>query len=365
MNKILKIFLLFTSITFWSCQDIFQSPPVDQQNQAVVVFGKISDEPGPYSVKISKTISFATEAYKRQPQYVTGATVTILDDAGNKEVLKDMQNGEYQTATNGIRGTSGRTYTLKVTMPDGTMYESIPSKLSGSPNIDSITAQPGNKQYLVKQPTGDYALKTDEGFFVYAYLSTAGNENVYYRFDAEYIKEIFHTERTQYRPLPVPVFCWSSGNSDETINTKEAENFNGKSSVRKQKIIFIPVSALPMLQSYSTPPTTIGWITNIYIQTISKDVYNYYNDLKTQLDAKQTLFDPVPNQVSGNIRCATDETVPVYGVFEVSSIVKKVVMFQWQLTQPIVKSKSLDTYPKTITPASCGYITQPDFWVEF
>jgi hypothetical protein len=53
---------------------------------------------------------------------------------------------------------------------------------------------------------------------------------------------------------------------------------------------------------------------------INKDVYEYYKSLNKQLEARQQIFDPIPFQSLGNIRCINDPEALVLGLFEVSSV---------------------------------------------
>ena len=100
--------LLAGTLALFSCQKIIQ---VDLNSSApkVVIEGSINDQPGPHIVKVSKTVNFdQTNVFPG----VTGATVTISDDAGNTETLAEAAPGIYQASV--ITGVAGRTYTLSV-----------------------------------------------------------------------------------------------------------------------------------------------------------------------------------------------------------------------------------------------------------
>ena len=107
-NLLNLIFGFLTIIIYSACQKVIN---VDLNNAAphIVIEGLITDRPGPYSVKISKSGS-----YFNQPVLppVTGADVNITDDSGTVDTLKETMPGIYITTR--IHGTTGRTYTLKV-----------------------------------------------------------------------------------------------------------------------------------------------------------------------------------------------------------------------------------------------------------
>ena len=97
----------------------------------LVIEGNINDQAGPYTVLLSRTITFY-DSNNVVP--VSGAGVTLADDAGNKDSLIEVTPGHYQTST--IVGTVGRTYHLHVSAVGKQYYAS--SKMSPPVGIDSI-----------------------------------------------------------------------------------------------------------------------------------------------------------------------------------------------------------------------------------
>lgn len=91
-----------------SCEKVVDLKYKDNPSR-LVISGNITNEAGPYYVKISKSIKLTeTGAYP----LVNDAVVTISDDAGNSETLTSQGNGTYRATT--LTGVPGRTYTLTV-----------------------------------------------------------------------------------------------------------------------------------------------------------------------------------------------------------------------------------------------------------
>jgi hypothetical protein len=122
---IVLIFLLFTS-----CEKTVDLKYKDNQSR-IIIEGNITNEPGPYFVKITKSIPLSDIG--NYPT-VDNAVVTISDDAGNTETLIPQGGGVYRTNT--IAGITGRTYSLIVnaenqmysaqsTMPQPVLFDSI------------------------------------------------------------------------------------------------------------------------------------------------------------------------------------------------------------------------------------------------
>jgi hypothetical protein len=117
-------------LIFGSCEKVIH---LDLKNSTpkIVIQGNIYDQLGPYIVKISNSVNF--EASSNYPP-VSGANVTISDNTGQNEVLKEPTAGTYITSK--LRGVPGRTYTLSVkignqnylsaaTMPPAVAIDSI------------------------------------------------------------------------------------------------------------------------------------------------------------------------------------------------------------------------------------------------
>jgi len=74
-----------------------------------VIEGNITDQPGPYLVRVFQTSAFYdSNSFKG----ITGATVQVADNRGNSELLTDNGGGNYYTRH--LQGIPGNTYTLNV-----------------------------------------------------------------------------------------------------------------------------------------------------------------------------------------------------------------------------------------------------------
>lgn len=81
----------------------------------IIIDADISNQPGPYLVKLSKTVDYNNS---NEFPHVSGAIIKISDDAGNVDTLKETSPGVYQMLT--IQGVPGRQYYLMVQTEDKT-----------------------------------------------------------------------------------------------------------------------------------------------------------------------------------------------------------------------------------------------------
>jgi hypothetical protein len=133
VKKKLFIGLLIVPLIWISCEEIIKID-LEGADPRIVIEGHISDEPGPYTIRISKTTDYFEPA---EYPMVSNATVVITDDLGARDTLTEIETGIYQT--NSLLGDYGRTYHLDVTVEG--MHYSGSAMLPDLIQIDSIETE--------------------------------------------------------------------------------------------------------------------------------------------------------------------------------------------------------------------------------
>jgi hypothetical protein len=119
MKRIFQIALsILLVVNLTSCEKVIDIN-VKNSKPAISIVGAITDQPGPYTVSVNKSVNFS--ANNTFPP-VADALVIMSDDAGVVDTLTHAGNGVYNTHT--ITGVSGRTYTLRV-KAEGTEYIAV------------------------------------------------------------------------------------------------------------------------------------------------------------------------------------------------------------------------------------------------
>lgn len=141
MKNSISLFLL--AFVFGSCEKTVDLDYKDNPSR-VIIEGNITNQAGPYFVKITRSIPLAEAgAYPA----IGNATVTVSDDAGNSEMLTHTGNGIYRSAT--LTGVEGRTYTLTV-VADGetyTAHSTMPARVPfDSIKVEAVTTM-GETEY--------------------------------------------------------------------------------------------------------------------------------------------------------------------------------------------------------------------------
>lgn len=126
-----NIFLIIVSLFLvTSCEKEINLDLADQSGQ-IVIEGNVTDQAGPYFVKITKSVAFTAA---NQYPAVENAQVVLSDNTGQTETLQYVGNGTYQTSA--FVGQSGRIYTLKInaegkqytaqsTMPEAVSFDGL------------------------------------------------------------------------------------------------------------------------------------------------------------------------------------------------------------------------------------------------
>jgi hypothetical protein len=287
---VLGLILLF----FQGCITEF-IPPVYDQKELVVVQGLITDQPGPHSVKLSKSLPLGSTD---QSEPLSGCYVMISDDQGNHIFLIESAPGEYLTPAD-FHGIAGRSYTLHIKTSESSgnlSYESIPMEMKAVPPIDSV--------YYEKT-----VIQGSSGFFrgvdgCNIYLDTHDPENICKYFRWEYsetwvLRLLFSVTNQK---------CWISNNSDN-INIRNTEAFT-ESRISRLPVTYISNNTDRLRTRYSI-------LVNQY--SLNREEFEYWEKLQKFTDQVGGLYDIIPASVQSNIMCIENPELRVLGFFSVSA----------------------------------------------
>ncbi|MFY0652679.1 MAG: DUF4249 domain-containing protein [Cyclobacteriaceae bacterium] len=132
----LKIWLVLLVLSIMiACEEsINLELPLGQER--VVISGWITDNPEPYEVKVSKTVSFNDQ--ETNPN-ISGAEVYVLDHNFVRYDFEETHlKGIYRSDPNELVGIPGYGYTLHVRLPDGTKFTSLRERLNPVPKLDTV-----------------------------------------------------------------------------------------------------------------------------------------------------------------------------------------------------------------------------------
>ena len=304
-----SIIALIAVFTLCTCIDPY-TPELSGYESLLVVDGLVTDANSSYSIKLSRTI----QEQNAEPEKVSDATVYITDELGISSFLNNKGDGTYITDSIEFKGIIGKKYTLHILTSDGNEYESESCYMESVPDIEKL--------YFTKdQEIISNATETTEGIRIYL-DSKVSDGNKYYRWDFEETwkfrvpspKKYNYIDSVNIYPVAkINEFCWKNRKSDELLIHSV---FSGQSDhIEKKPIFFIATDKSDrMLIQYSI-------LVNQY--SISKEEYDFWNNLKRINESGDDIFATQPFPVISNIHNINNIQEQVLGYFQVSAVKQK------------------------------------------
>ena len=124
----------------------------------------------------------------------------------------------------------------------------------------------------------------------------------------------------------------------------------GIKSNSEQLLNSFNIGDCPIFESFTNSNTTEGfgppivyrYDFTIRLHGIRLIDYLYYKNLISQLNPQNTLFDPIPIQIKGNMICLTDPSINVYGYFNVFNEISLNAQFN-NINAPTSYTLNVDT----------------------
>lgn len=362
------IYILGSVVLLHSCQEYYTDPDIANGEELIVIEGLITNEPGPYKIKITKTLPYNPSAGESViPTPVSNVIVTITDNTGTTEELTENESGVYYTSPSGIKGEPGKTYMLRLMTPEGITYQSDSCKMAYPPTLDSVYAETGVIKTLAKNESGIYIETSHPCINLYMDVLPADGEDYYYKAETVVIKEAWHLEWRQGRPtgpgVPPPstnVYCWELPQDNNEKNLMN-NNTSDIEPLKKKSIGFITSDVASSTDEIRDASSLFGAITITTVYALSKRMYEISTQLNTQTNPSNSIFDPIPTRIESNISCINEPSRIILGYFNVAAVARKSQFFSWSDTAVVKRNVELPALPKV---DSCDSDVPPAFWIN-
>ncbi len=300
MKILYKLIILFIFMLFISdCIQPYE-PEIGKYENVLVVDGLVSNLPGPYEVKLSRSYPYNADTSER----VSGATVRVIDDSGNEYLFTESSRGVYKSDSAGFQGQVGKAYKLVITTSDGTEYESDYEPLNKTIDIDSV--------YYKYEPKA----QTDvQGIQIYLDTHDPENSTHYYGWTLDETWEI----RVPYYTARVPdvTRCYPNHIPKQIFVGSTIDNI--RDELQQYPLFYVSNQTNRLRYKYSLM---------VKQYTLSEMAYLYYKNLAGMNETSGTLFDAAPYSLTGNIKNIHNDEEPVLGIFQVSSVSSKRIIIE-------------------------------------
>lgn len=274
------------------------------QGGSLMVDGWITDQPGPYLVKLARSITYDNSLpLKVYSLYESRAVVKIIDSNGQQYSLTEITPGTYQTPPS-LQGTVGMSYQVVIRTSDGKNYESTPEQILPVPPIADIKYEFLVYDVLFFNTNGTARTQRMEGFPVKVVVQDPADSENYYRWQVDGIFEYFTIILD-----PSLRQCWAPlTRLEPNLEIAEDLYFNGQSYEQQLTII-----------NYTRPTK---FLVKVRQQSVTKTAYQYLKKVSAQQNSTGTLFDPPPQPIPSNVHNISDPEESVVGYFGVSGVAK-------------------------------------------
>lgn len=289
-KRIIACCLLAVALS--DCKDSFDPVLKQTDLNSLVVEGYIDGAaPADFKISRSRILSVGDTASRR---YELKAKVSIEDDQQNSYPLTEIGKGSY-SSVNTLSLSPSYQYRLHIYTADNREYVSDFVAFKQSPAIDTIG-------WEIKDGGVQIFLNTHDANNVTRYYRWQYNET--WEFHSHYFSRYMYDAATNTvidRTNDVYT-CWNSINSNNILLGSSA------------KLTDDVISKAPL--TYIEPHNfRLSVLYSIWVRQYALDVnaYNYLLALRNNTEKVGSIFDPQPNQTTGNFHCITDPSETVIG----------------------------------------------------
>jgi len=324
-----------------SCTKPYNPKVISSSGNYLVVEGTINTGGDSTTILLSRTVALNSNLTSTP---VLGAVITIQSNQNQSYSLTEEGNGVYASPAQTLPATAQ--YRLSIVTPDGKTYLSDYVAPVVTPPIDSIGFTVVSNAHV------------GTGVQIYVNTHDPSNSTHYYRWDynqtwmfsSEY-ESLYYSDGTQilFRTPAQQVYqCWANGLSTDIELGSSAKLT--QDVIYQAPLVFIPSTSEEIELRYSI-------LVKQY--ALSAGAYNYFSILKQNTEELGSIFDAQPSQLTGNIHCTTDATLPVIGYISAGTIQQKRVYinrtqlpYNWVTVYPFDCVADTASFAYRMTPTS-------------
>lgn len=308
-------------VTLNQCVDPYR-PELNEEDtaQLLVVEGLISDIPGSFEVRLTRSVPLDTIVnYESEG----GAQVYILDNEGIRYDLIETGAGYYKCLDETVKAQAGLSYQLFITDVSGVEYESTPVLVESSPDIEEVAWEEVEVEIFENNE-----LKKEKAINIFVNAHDLSGATEYYKWDIEETWEVLMPNgitaldgngmpyETSVQVPAEKKYCWVTKQSknilvESTANqsNSEVDKFVVKHISQDEDLLFIRYSIL--VKQYR----------------INSQMYQFWKKLKDVNEGAGSLYDQVPTATFGNISCC-DGSSRALGYFNAVEIHTKRIFIE-------------------------------------
>ncbi|HEY0651776.1 MAG TPA: DUF4249 domain-containing protein [Chryseosolibacter sp.] len=306
-RRIAPLFAIVLLSLAIGCVEPFDIPVRNEDVGFLVVDGYINTNTHTATVSLSRAIPLSSSAaFPRE----LNASVFIEEDGGEEIQLNDLSNGIYERTD--MRFVNGKRFRLRLITASRREYTSEYIIAKNTPPIDSLSWSASPEGVTIKLDTEDPENKTK--YYRWEFSET-------WKYDATFSSEykLEHGFAVPRPPAEQVKTCYASEPSSQII-TGSTINFT------TDKFVDQEITVIPFLSQ----KTRLHYSILVKQYALSKEGYDYWQQLSINTESLGGLFDPQPSQLRGNITRSDDSDEPVIGYFDGGSVSEKRLFIEYR-----------------------------------
>lgn len=282
-----------------SCKQEYKPPAINTNLNLLIVDGALNNSSDSTFIRLSRTKKLSS-GLKNSGE--NNAELWIEDLNGNPLYFFQPFNTDGVYMIPGMNLDGNSKYRLRINTLDGNQYTSDEMPVLATPLIDSVSWK-----------------RTNDGVTVYVNTHDPLSKTKYYRWD--------YTETWQYHSPHFSVIkylggalidrtadeiiydCWKTQNSTDLLLASSAKL--SEDVIFEMPLRFIPMNSFELSDRYSM-------LLRQY--ALSKEAFNYLENLKKITEQMGSIFDAQPSQLTGNMHSINNPQQTVLGYMTLSTV---------------------------------------------
>ncbi len=303
MGRSVAIWILSYMVIFLThgCLDPYNASTSRPDFRTLVVDGFLDGSDSTCSVQLSRVVALDM---LQSPPIEMGAKVMLVNESGSSYLLIESLAGTYTGSQ--LPFAVGSKIKLEITTKDQTEYQSDMVTILKAPMIDSVTWGAGRTGVPIYISTHNG--ETDSRCYYWKYTET-------WSYKSGFQTAVKLDANLNIVTLSENIFqCWNTALSSDILVASSSVLENNTGVISRIPLVIVPWESPKLQDRYSML---------VEQRAISKDTYDYLQQLKKNTENLGTLFDPLPSQPTGNIHCLTNSNQLALGNFMASTVQKK------------------------------------------
>jgi hypothetical protein len=281
------------------CVEPYELPYSDEDVGFFVVDGFLDSGNKSATVRLSFAVPLDTSTTANPARK---AAVSVEREDGSVISLQETSDGLYTTSSDLIE--TGKKFKLRVSI-NSKEYISDDVPLKASPILDDVTWQAGHRGITIYVDSHDVAGSTR--YYQWVYTETW-----------EYNANRYSTMKWNgssvvgLKPEDMVFTCYGTNTSTRVLITSTTSN--NHDVVNDFPLAFVPAGSPKLMRLYSI---------EVEQRAIDAQAYSYWLNVQKTTEGLGGLFDPMPNEVTGNIHNARNSSERVLGYFSGGEVQRK------------------------------------------